>query len=563
MLPADDALEPIRPRRRRGAIAVALLLVVALMLTATTWYGRTPVGRVASTHAQPSNDALAVRASDVEARIVGFDPSDWDPALQDDYSSATTVAQVYESLTAIDAAGVVQPALAASWSVEDGGRRVLFTLRPAIVFSDGSPITAQNVVASWLRLLDPAKPSPLASLLSDVTGANERLAGKGGADAVGITAQGDRVIVDFRRPASYFPAVAATPSLAVLPAPGVAFDGPTLPEGLMASGAYLPVEQTATGIRLEANPRYWAGAPALKVIEIVTDLGGLSRVEAFDQDLIDYSSLGGYDSSVGAFDAGWIRYDATLGPQLLSRFESSVDYYGFDTTRPPFDDVRVRRAFAQAVDWHRIVQLTTPDAVPATSLLPPGMIGRSGTDFTPDYDPDAARALLADAGYDGGVGFPDVALLTQGIVWEGLSGPVVAELRRVLGVHVRQESTSGDYSARLAAPDRPAFWAMSWVADYPSPQDFLGLLLETGSTNNYGHWSDPAYDAALAAAAATGDSAAQTAGYDRAQALLKAEVPVIPVAYHDGWALARRGLVGTGTSGMGILRFAGLAWVGR
>jgi oligopeptide transport system substrate-binding protein len=253
----------------------------------------------------------------------------------------------------------------------------------------------------------------------------------------------------------------------------------------------------------------------------VTDLGGLSVPEAFDQKTIDYSPL-------SDFDAGWIRFDRADGPQLQPASELSVDYYGFDTTRPPFDDPRVRQAFAEAVDWHRIVRLTTPDNTPATSMLPPGVPGRSATDFTPAYDPTAARGLLADAGFPGGVGFPDIALLTQGYEWDG---PVVADLERVLGIHLRQESMASDeYFARLEAKDRPAFWAMSWVADYPAPQDFLGLLLETGSTSNFGDWSDPTYDAALDAAAATGDSAAQTAAYEKAQAILKTEVPVIPMA---------------------------------
>jgi ABC-type transport system substrate-binding protein len=558
MFSVDDAFEPIPPRRRRGLIGVALLLVVALVLAATTWYGRAPLHSTAAgigPGGPPTAGSIAARAGDVEARIWGYDPSDWDPALQDTYESATTIAQVYESLTAIDAAGVVQPALAQSWSVEDGERRVVFTLRSGIVFSDGTPITAQNVVASWLRLLDPARHSPLVSLLSDVIGANERWAGTGSVDAVGITADGERVIVTFRRPAPYFPSAASSPSLAVLPVPGASFQGPLLPAGIVVSGAYIPVEQGTTAIRLEANPHYWAGPPPLKVLEIITDLGDLSVVEAFDQGLIDYSAL-------DAFDAGWVRYDAVLGGQLQSRFELSVDYYGFDTTRPPFDDARVRRAFAEAVDWHRMVQLTTPDVVPATSLMPPGVPGRSATDFTPSHDPAAARALLAAAGYPGGVGFPDIALLTQGYLWDE---PIAADLQRELGITVRQESMiSSQYFARLAGPERPAFWALTWVADYPAPQDFLGLLLETGSRSNVGRWSDPAYDAALAAAAATSDIAAQTAGYDAAQAILQTEVPVIPVAYtYDRWALARTGLVGTGTSGMGILRFAGLAWVGR
>jgi ABC-type transport system substrate-binding protein len=556
MFSADDLLAPIPPRRRRGLIAVAVLLVVAMALAATTWYGRAPLGTSAGGVDQGGQPAAAVLAArgDVEARIVGSDPADWDPALQGDYGSATTAAQVFESLTAVDTAGIVQPALAQGWSVEDGGRRVVFTLRPGLAFSDGSPLSAQNVVGSWLRLLDPTRPSPLASLLSDVAGANERLAGSGPADAVGISADGDRVIVSFKRPAAYFPAVAATPTLAVLPVPGAAFQGPILPSGLVVSGAYIPVEQSGTAIRLEANPHYWAGSAPLKVIEIATDLGGLSVVEAFDQGLIDYSALGN-------FDAGWARYDKALGPQLIRRSELAVDYYGFDTTSPPFDDVRVRRAFAEAIDWQRIVQLTTPDAEPATSMLPPGMPARSETDFTPAYDPAHARALLAQAGYPGGVGFPDIALMTQGYLWDG---PIAADLERVLGVTVRQETMPSDeYFARLSGTDRPAFWALSWVADYPAPQDFLGLLLESGSTSNVGRWSDAAYDAALATAAETVDIAAQTAGYDAAQKILQAEVPVVPMAYHDGWALARSGLIGTGTSGMGILRFAGLAWVGR
>ena len=557
MLSPADVDEPLEPRARRGLAGVALLLVVALVVTAATWYGSAPAAPAVPSSTTGGESAAAAPRGDVDARIVGFAPADWDPAMQSDYGSAITIAQVFESLTAVDAQGAVQPALAATWSVEDGGRRVVFALRPGITDSAGTPITSADVVASWLRLIDPARPSPLASLLSDVVGANERLAGRSGPDGVGIRADGDRVVVDFRRPAAYFPSVAASPSLAVLPAAAIVAlqgQGPFLPLGLVVSGAYVPTSQTTTAIRLEANPRYWAGAPALKVVEIVFDLGETSIVEAFEAGDIDYSRL-------DAFDAGWVRYDADLGPQLLERTELTVDYYGFDTTKPPFDDARVRRAFAQAIDWHRLVELTTPDAIGATSLLPPGIPGRSDTDFTPSYDPQAARAALAEAGYPGGAGFPEVALVTQGYSWDG---PIAAEIARVLGVQLRLElMPSAEYFARLEEPDRPAFWAMSWVADYPAPQDFLGLLLETGSTNNYGRWSEPRYDAALDAAAATGDPAEQQARYADAQAIVRDEAPAIAVAYRAGWALARTGLEGTAVSGTGILRFAGLDWADR
>ena len=97
------------------------------------------------------------------------------------------------------------------------------------------------MVASWLRVIDPVDPSPLSGLLTDVTGAAEYLAGQASADEVGIQAVGDTVVVDFDRPASWFPAAAASPTLAIVPASlPAAAAGPVLPDGLVVSGAYLP-----------------------------------------------------------------------------------------------------------------------------------------------------------------------------------------------------------------------------------------------------------------------------------------------------------------------------------
>ncbi|MET1231808.1 MAG: ABC transporter substrate-binding protein, partial [Candidatus Limnocylindrales bacterium] len=237
------------------------------------------------------------------------------------------------------------------------------------------------------------------------------------------------------------------------------------------------------------------------------------------------------------------------------------DFYGFDTTRPPFDDVRVRQAFGKAVDWRRIVGLTTPDAIQATSLVPPGIPGRSEVDALPTYDPVEARRLLAEAGYPGGKGFPETAIVTQGYAWDG---PIAEQVKAELGITLRQEAMPFEaYFERLESGDGPAFWAMSWVADYPAPQDFLGLLLESGSTNNYGRWSDPAYDAAIDAAASTDDADEQARAYAAAEAIVRESVPVIPMAYHDGWALSRDDLVGTEVSGLGILRYASLDRVDR
>lgn len=494
--------------------------------------------------------AVQAQTDEARLRIVGSAPFTWDPALAGDAGSAGTLAQVFEGLTAFDADSRVQPALAAEWQVEDDGRRIAFILRPDLRYSDGSPIEAQHVVDSWLSLIDPGRPGPLASLLADVSGAVDYMAGRVGPEGVGLRADGRNVIVEFRRPATYFLAVTASPSLAVVPpAMRDRLAAPLLPPQMVVSGAYVPVEQ-GSAIRLEGNPHYWAGPPPIGTIDIVTDLGGRSPVAVFEAGEVDYTP-------VASFDASWMRYDRTLGPQLRRTDSFSVHYYGFDTTAAPFDDARVRLAFAQAVDWERIVALGN-DTLAATSMVPPGIPGRGDESFRPAYDPDAARRLLADAGYAGGAGFPEVPLTSFGY---GYEVTVAGELEDVLGISVQVEILDFEhYIGRLDGADRPQFWTLSWIADYPHAHDFLGLLLETGSQSNYGAWSNADYDAAIEAAAAAEDEAEQARHYTAAQRILREQAPVIPVEYGESWALSRDGLLGALESGVGMIRYAGLDW---
>jgi ABC-type transport system substrate-binding protein len=481
-------------------------------------------------------------------------PTSLDPAATGDAGSAAFTAQFFESLTTFDTSLELRPALAESWRIEQGGRRVVFHMRPDLRFSDGSPLRAADVVRSWLRVIDPARPSPLATLLLDVQGATEYVSGQGAVDAVGLRADdtANDVIVDLMRPAAEFPTIVASPTFGVVP-PGVGRDASALQpgDGFIVSGGYRLAATGPSTMTLAANPNYWAGPPALATIDIVNDLGGRSQVEAFERGELDYAPI-------AEFDASWIAYDATLGPQLRSVPSLSTDYYGFDTSRPPFDDVRVRQAFAAAVDWRRIATLSLSDpAGVARSMVPPGIPGRSDTDVVPAHDPDTARALLAEAGFRGGNGFPDVSLVTGGSPYDAA---VIAEIKRELGITLHAETMDFEaYFARLDE-DPPAMWFLSWVADYPGRNDFLGILLGSGASNNYGRWNSPEFDAAIAEAGAAPFEAAATAAYDKAEAIVGRDAPVIPVSYGTGWALARDGLLGAGQNGLGAMRFAGLAW---
>lgn len=525
--------------------------IPALLLVGALVFGIAAIGVSLD---RPGTAAGAPRTGPTKtsATLVVGEPVTLDPALQGDLSSAVIISQVFEGLTAFDPGLNVRPALASSWDVLDGGRRIVFHLRPDLKFSDGSPIHGADVVRSWMRLINPAHPSPLLSLVSNVEGALDYAAGRSkDPAAVGFKATGDDVEVSLNEPSSDFASVVASSSFAVVP-PAVGKDPEALlPAGFVASGAYILGSATAEVLTLKANAHYWAGPPAIPTMQLLLTLHGKSPVSEFEAGNLDYTPIGDADAS-------WIAFDRTLGRNLRLVPSLGVTYYGFDTSKPPFSDVRVRRAFAQAVDWKRLVTLAGPASqIPANSMVPTGIPGHPTRDFGPAYDPAAAQAALAEAGFPKGAGFPQITLVTSGgAIDEG----IVSQLRTNLGIDVAFEVMEANpYFDRLAA-DVPAFWSLTWAADYPGANDFLGVLLGSGQSNNYGKWDSPEFDQALADAGVATDAAGVEAAYAHAQEILQRDVPVVPVSYGTGWALARSGLLGAGQNGLGVPRLAGLAW---
>jgi oligopeptide transport system substrate-binding protein len=523
-----------RPRSRRLLIVCAAVALAGIVALGTAWR---PVPTAAA------RDSVT---------ILGASAASLDPAVQSDAGSAQVVSQVFESLTSIDTSLRVQPALAASWLTQDGGKQVVFHLRSGLEFSDGSPLNAADVVTSWMRVLAPAQPSQLASLLDDVAGARAYSEGTGPASAVGLKATDSMdVEVDLVSPESDFAAIASSPTLAVVP-PDIDSKPAILEPGtFVGSGAYVVSALTDTETTLTANSHYWAGKPAISTVHLLSDIGGKSPVSEFQAGDLDYTP-------VSLYDASWIAYDSTLGPSLRIEPSPSVEFYGFDTSKAPFNDVHVRRAFEMGIDWDRIVNLLSdPLEVPATGMVPAGVPNHSSTDYGPKFDLATAKSELAAAGFPNGVGFPKITLVTGGA---SLDGAIIRQLHDNLGIDIDYQIEDwSTYNSRLLS-DPPAMWEMDWVADYPGANDFLGLLLGTGKTNNFGRWSSTDFDAAISKALSATDAASMQQAFDQAQAIVQDQAPVIPVDYGAGYSLAAKGLLGAVPNGQGLVRYAGLAW---
>jgi oligopeptide transport system substrate-binding protein len=545
-LPPDGGPTTPGPRWRR--IVVALVAIVAAAAMVVHLFPA-PLG--------PGPDRTSA-ASSGKVSVLAGKPASIDPAHHGDLGSAQFVSQLFETLTSVDPGLNVRPALAASWQVSDGGTKVTFTLRDNLAFSDGSPLTAKDVVHSWRRLFQPTDPSPLASLIGDVKGVRELLSGESSdTSTLGVSAPDDRtVVVDLVQGGGNLPAIVSGAPFAIVPSSVT--DGEFTPQpGMVGSGAYTYASASDSGDAwvFKANPHYWAGKPAVDTIDMLLTLNGASPVDEFSSGTMDITP-------VSFADASWLAYDRELGPSLREDPNLSVTYYGFETRKGPFANVKVRQAFAAAIDWRRLAKLQDPlAAVGATGMVPAGMPGQPQGDFVPAFDVAKAKQLLADAGYPNGQGLPTITFVGGG--GGSSDSQIVAMLKANLGVTVQYQTMDFlPYQDRLAT-DPPDIWSISWVADYPGANDFLGVLLGSGSTANQGGWSNADFDAAVAAGSSASDPAAALAAYTKAEQIIADQVPVVPVSYGRSWSLVRKGLLGAAQNGTGILRLAGLQWGGQ
>jgi oligopeptide transport system substrate-binding protein len=501
---------------------------------------------LALTSSLPAHPASAAGQA---LRYVGGEPASLDPAFIGSAGDVQFDLQLYAGLTRLDEDGQPYASLAESWSVSQDGRTYTFRMRRGLTFSDGSPLDATDVRRSWLRILDPATHATAPDVLSVIDGATERLAG-GPEDEVAIEAPDPGTLrVRLRHPAAYFTAITATPTAFVVPRTATGTDDTWQPvDSSIGSGPYVTRGTDGADLILRANDRYVAGPPPIAEIRWVTDLTG-DPVTAFADDQVDLVSI-------ASSDAGWIAYDSDLGRSLHRSAALGVQYFGFDTTRPPFDDARVRRAFALALDRVRLVTNEEGSSgTPASSLVPPalwpaGLADDQATDLT------VARRLLDEAGYSDRARLGTITVNGSGL---GVA-PAVAVWEQELGARMAVETMDfRDYLGALVT-NPPQVFTINWIADYPSPYALYSLLLLPDATSNYGHWKDPEFVRLLEAASAATTEGQQAEAYRAVDARVDSEAPVIPWAYGAGWWLVRSGLRGPGNLTTGLLDLGRVSW---
>jgi len=424
------------------------------------------------------------------------------------------------------------PDVARSWEVSKGGHGYLFHLRDDVRWSDGMPVTAGDFEYAWKRVLDPGTGSPMASLLYDIKGARAFHRGEAVRGDVGVWAiDKHTLMVELEGPTGYFLQLVANLICYPLPRHVVEAHGEatsansvepwTEVEKIVTNGPFrLEARRRGESMVLARNPEYHGRFRGnIQRVELSLRRDGWSGIlERYEADGLDVVHL-----LLPEVDRARQRHPGEYisGPLLFTW------YVGFNASRPPFDDLRVRRAFALATDRETGLEMILRGyEVPATGgFVPPGMPGYSpGIGLA--YDPEGARQLLAEAGYPKGHGFPPLDLLLPQD-WEAVAEYLAAQWWETLGVEIRWETMG--LAARLDKLDRdpPPVFIAAWSADYPDPDNFL----RASSMGSHTRWWNETYDRLVEEARRVMDQGERMTLYRQADRILMEEAAIVPLCY--------------------------------
>jgi len=442
------------------------------------------------------------------------------------FDPATTVSggdkRVFSGLVSLDPSLRLTPDLAERWDVSADGTVYTFRLRQNARFHDGRPVTAQDVVYSWERAASPALASDtVLTYLGDIVGVREMT--EGTTDHIsGLRVMDDHTLqVTIDAPKPYF-LLKLTFATAYIVDKANVESGAEWYRTPNGTGPYRLVEWTRFERKVyEANKDFYLGAPSIPYIVVLLYAGEGQRL--YESGEIDITGI----YSVERFTDP----SEPLHNELITGVSLCTEYMVFDTTRAPFDDVNVRKAFSMAFDRQKYIDVVLDGyALPAIGLYPPGLPGFNvGLKGLP-YDPEQARQLLAQSKYGGAQGLPPIVFSNMGIgSYVSLDVAAMAEMwQQELGVTIVVENLEPNYYYdQVYSGNHGQLFSGGWCADYADPENFADVLFHSGSSQNNGGYSNPQLDSLLEAARVEQDVSKRMTMYQQAEQILVDDAAVL------------------------------------
>jgi len=468
----------------------------------------------------------------------GSEPKDLDPHVVTGFPEHRVIKSLLEGLVAehpTDSNQVV-PGVARSWTHNEDATEWTFEIRPNARWSNGEPVTARDFVYAYQRILNPDFAAPYASMLYLIKGAEAYH--KGETEDwldVGVRAP-DIFTLEFTLagPTAHFPLVLTHYTYFPVHKPTIEKSGAfasrstgwTRPENFVGNGPFFLDDWVPDQrIVVRKSQDYW-------------------DADAVSLNAIHFFPIQDRQTSDRMFNAGQLhltdgvpfnvrdRYRQEQNPALREDPFFSTGYLGLNTEREGLADVRLRRALAMALNMQLIIDRVTKNGRPAEGFVPLGIEGYPYQDYR-NYDPEAARALLAEAGYPNGEGLPELAfIITNADTSRAFAETVQAMWREELGVNLRIENK--EWQVLISEMDAGNFdlFLLAWVGDYLDPMTFLKVM-RTGDGNNRTGFADPVFDGLLNQAGQTADRAERMQLMATAEGRLMEAMPIIPVTWSN------------------------------
>jgi oligopeptide transport system substrate-binding protein len=466
-------------------------------------------------------------------------PTSLDPGVVQDGDTLDCLQQVYEGLVAWSEDNKPVPLLAEKWDIEDNGTTYVFHVKKGVKYHNGQELKAEDFKYAWERNCNPElKSQTAAAYMSDIVGVMDVVNGKA-KEISGVTVVDDYTLkVKLDKPRAYF--LGKMTYLVFAPMPKGSAPATEIQDlkQVVGTGPFKMTRYEPQQIVvLTKNADYHGGAPAIDGIErpVVKDASArLSRYASgeFDLCILQRSDI----------DA--VMKNPAIKDHLKYFDRPSIFYIGLNMgdIYPPFKDKRVRKAFAMAIDRDTIVDKFMQGAnTKALSIVPPGVIGHREKGKVHPYDPEGARKLLAEAGYPGGKGLPQLEIFyRQGYPDIRLVAEAVAsQLKENLGVTVLGRETEWRaYLERYNKGENP-FFHMRWAADYLDPQNFLSHMLSSTGPENKVFYKNEEFDKLCAEADSIMDEAKRLELYAKAEDIVLDDAPWIPIYFQRDVELIR------------------------
>jgi len=438
-----------------------------------------------------------------------------------------------DSLVRLDKNFQIKPGAATKWESDAAGTTWTFHLDPNLMWTDDTPVTADDYVATFRYGADPKHAWDFTWFFDGVIkNWDDAVAGKVPLDQLGVKAVDAHTFqVETQAPAPYIPAMmlySMPLQKKALEAHGGLYNSDV--STTVSSGPFI-LKDWIKGDRViyEANPKYkGTNKPFIQKIICIgaAPSTNFAAYQANEVDMIGGDSLSPADNQI-------VESDPELQKDFHPHYgDFRTDYLFFDYQNPPFNNLKVRQAFSHVIDRDALIQsiLKPTQAIPAYSFLMPGFPASNSQALKDiqSYDPAKAKQLLAEAGFPDGKGFPKLTLWlrNEAPVRQSLAQAIAASIKQNLGIDVEvSNKPNKDFTdAMNAKPPQIQFGMVSYGMDFLDPFNMLGVFLGSGRHN----WKNAEYDALVKKAASfSGDPAERTKMFQDAEKILVSDVGAV------------------------------------